>query len=195
MDKATRDKAVEWSLSSIVGNLVWIAVSTFLAGLIGSFTGSFQAVCDFASTNAPSAAAWSLSFLAVGAVAGALTGARIAIKRERRKMDEELAEKQAVIDRLMNRREYARMTFRGLSYAELEKVREVSRAKRTPFMSLSDAAVVGLIKSGVLEIADDSTYAPPDCYQVRLKESFRALTVEFSDVLDEVIGEIEAMDK
>ena len=100
MDKTPREKAVEWSLSSIVGNFVWIAVSTLLAGLIGSLTGSFQAVSDFASANAPAAAVWSLSFLAVGTVIGALTGARIAIKRARRKSDEAIAAKDAEIAEL-----------------------------------------------------------------------------------------------
>lgn len=103
MERITRDKAVEWSLSSIVGNIVWIGVSTCAMCIVGSLTGSFQVVFDFASSNAEPAAVWSASLLFIGAVIGALTGTRIALNRVRREKDEALSVKQDEIDGLNER--------------------------------------------------------------------------------------------
>lgn len=168
-----------------------IAAASVVVGVIGASASFAKPIAD--ALGPLYSVIQPFLFLIIGAFIGFSLTRMLDNRQKASAIESAVAEKQAVIDRLMNRREYARMTFRGLSYAELEKVREIAQAKSAPYMSLSDAAVAGLIKSGVLEVADDSTYVPPDSFQVRLKGSFRSLALEFSDVLDEVIKEIEDM--
>ena len=133
--------------------------------------------------------AFSVAVLAFAA--GAAAGWAVCAKAKMHELESELAEKQAKIDRLMNRRELARIEFRGLSYSELKIAKQIALAKNPPFLSISDPSVVGLFKSGLATIADDSTYAPPDSFPIKLKEAFRSRAVEFMDVLDEVMNEID----
>lgn len=111
----TARKITEWSLSSIVGNLAWVAVLLGVPAVVGYFSGTLDTVLVFASAHAKEAASWSAAFLLAGALIGSIARHRIAIKQlaakddeiadlEKRptkeQLDAALAEKDAVIAEL-----------------------------------------------------------------------------------------------
>ena len=64
----TARKITEWSLSSIVGNLAWVAVLLGVPAVVGYFSGTLDTVLVFASAHAKEAASWSAAFLLAGAL-------------------------------------------------------------------------------------------------------------------------------
>ena len=100
-------KLREWSLSSIVGNVVWLILTTVIFSLIGYFTNSFDTVMRFAESNACEAVIWSGAFLLIGASIGFVIRHRIALKNDTAKdrQIKELTEKTAIIDDISNEKE------------------------------------------------------------------------------------------
>lgn len=171
----------------------WHKAADVLIAIIGAvgvtrYWSDFVSMCERYPLQA-----FSIAVLAFAA--GLAAGWMVCAISKRRELESVISAKQAEIDKLMNRRELARVEFRGLSYSELRIVKQIALAKRPPFLSISDPSVVGLFKSGVATIADDSTYSPPDSYPVKLKEAFRSRAIEFMDVLDEVMSEIDEKSK
>lgn len=95
------------------------------------------------------------------------------------------------LDRLLNRREIAKMRLRGLSPKELGIVRRLMSQSGEVYLKVNDASVRNLSQQGAIRI-DTETYCPPDMYPFTLEGSFRSLLIEFPGVLDEVIGEARA---
>ncbi len=84
-------KVVEWSVSSIVGNVAWACVYAFIVWVFNERTGCLAVVSAFASAHGAEFAAWSLSSLLFGVLVGALIRHRVAIRQLAAK-DDEIAE-------------------------------------------------------------------------------------------------------
>ncbi len=95
------EKALDWSLGSVVGNVAWVGLAGLGAWLFNERTGLLASVVEFAGEHAQGFAAWTASAALVGAVVGLLIRHRIALGQ--------LAKKDAEIASLEGQLQMAKM--------------------------------------------------------------------------------------
>ena len=96
------EKALDWSLGSVVGNVVWVGLAGLSAWLFNERTGLLSSVVEFAGKHVKEFAAWTASAALVGAVVGLLIRHRVALGQ--------LAKKDAKIASLEGQPQMAKMS-------------------------------------------------------------------------------------
>lgn len=77
--RKTLERALDWSLGSVVGNLVWIGLTGLCAWVFNERTGLLAAVVEFAGRHTPEFAAWTASAVLVGIPVGLFVRHRMAL--------------------------------------------------------------------------------------------------------------------
>lgn len=190
---------LDWSVGSIVGNIVWGAVAAIGLFYFNESTGCVYIVLDSMRGHELELAGWTIAFALFGALVGLMIRHRVAIGQLKAK-DDEIAKAvddatkplQEQIDRLMNRENFALMRLRGLSLKELGIVKRFMTQSGEVHLKVDDASVRKLTDSGMIRINTD-TYCPPDLFPFTLDDSLRSLLTEFPDTLDRAIAEAESV--
>lgn len=137
------EKALDWSLGSVVGNVAWVGLAGLSAWLFNERTGLLASVVEFAGEHAQGFAAWTASAALVGAVVGLLIRHRIALGQ--------LAKKDAKIASLDNELA-SRPTQEELDErdAEIESLRSPVESVRRAIASLpeDERALAGRLAEG-----------------------------------------------
>lgn len=186
-------KVVEWSVSSIVGNVAWACVYAFIVWVFNERTGCLAVVSSFASAHGTEFAAWSISSLLFGALVGALIRHRVAIRQLAAK-DAEIAElrqrptpeeieasqsAQSALDEYDRARREARSAFRSLSARDMEFIIGLYESgART--VGEPDPIIAVLGQQGIVRKALDSPLV------IDLDPKWRARIDAFRDVFDDV---------
>lgn len=148
--RKTLERALDWSLGSVVGNLVWIGLTGLCAWVFNERTGLLATIIEFAGEHAQEFAAWTASAALVGALVGIFIRHRVALGQLAKKdaeiasLEEELAGRPAQEDVGELKRQLAAKD------AEIESLRSPVESVRRTMASLpeDELALAGRLAEG-----------------------------------------------
>ena len=143
------EKTLDWSLSSVVGNVAWLGLTGLVTWALGERTGLLVTVIEFAGEHAREFAAWTVFAAIIGAAIGVFVRHRIALRQ--------LSAKDARIAGLRKRptKEDVDELRCQLSAYEDERARMVEAVRNYPFFR-REALRYACTRSGVFTVERDS---------------------------------------
>ena len=138
------ERALDWSLGSVVGNLVWIGLTGLCAWVFNERTGLLATIIEFAGEHAQEFAAWTASAALVGAVAGLLIRHRIALGQLAKKNIEISSLETELAGRPMQADLNERNTRIASLEEELRSVNSIVNLKEERIQSMRDTLITRL---------------------------------------------------
>lgn len=81
-------KLADWMVGGVVGNVAWVVLVGAGGAFVGTVTGSFGVVSEFAASHPEEAAVYSALMFVGGALIGAVVGAGVATRRKNKELEE-----------------------------------------------------------------------------------------------------------
>lgn len=79
--KDAAKKLVDWSVGSVIGNVAWMAFASFIGWIVNERTGCISVVMKSMAGHEIELAGWTISFVLLGVLAGAVIRNRISIRQ------------------------------------------------------------------------------------------------------------------
>ena len=148
------ERALDWSLGSVVGNVAWVGLAGLATWLFNERTGLLASVVEFAGEYAQEFAAWTASTALVGAVVGLLIRHRIALGQLAKKNIEISSLETELAGRPMQADLNERNTRIASLEEELRSVNSIVNLKEERIQSMRDTLITRLGSEGALTRKD-----------------------------------------